>query len=93
MYDSQLRQALLDWASALLWDAHDAKTAVRLFALVPFDVARTISMGLAQSGGRPLIVFEPQEYDFVFFSHWFGRGLPATPKPAREPLSGACRGD
>ena len=71
MYDSQL-QALLDWATALMWDAHDAQTAVRLFALVPFDVARTISMGLARSGGRPLIIFEPHEYDFVFFSHWFG---------------------
>ncbi len=41
MYDSQL-QALLDWATTLLWYAHDAKSAVRLFALVPFDVARTI---------------------------------------------------
>ena len=71
MYATQL-QALLDWATALLWDAHDANTAVRLFALVPFDVARTISMGLARSGGRPLVVFEPHEYDFVFFSHWFG---------------------
>ena len=71
MYDSQL-QALLEWATTLMWDAHDAKTAVRLFALVPFDVARTMSMGLTRSGGRPLIVFAPQEYDFVFFSHWFG---------------------
>ena len=71
MYDTQL-QALLDWATALMWDAHDAKTAVRLFALVPFDVARTVSLGLARSGGRPLIVFAPHEYDFVFFSHWFG---------------------
>jgi hypothetical protein len=71
MYDTQLK-ALLEWATTLMWDAHDAKTAVRLFALVPFDVARTMSMGLARSGGRPLVVFEPQEYDFVFFSHWFG---------------------
>ncbi len=34
MYDSQLK-ALLEWATTLTWDAHDPKTAVRLFALVP----------------------------------------------------------
>ena len=41
-------------------------------ALVPFNVVRTVGLGLARSGGRPLIVFAPHEYDFVFFSHWFG---------------------
>jgi hypothetical protein len=55
MYNSQL-QALFDWATALMWDAHDAHTAVCLFALVPFDVARTVSLGLARSGRRPLIL-------------------------------------
>ena len=31
-----------------------------------------MSNGLGQSGGKVLVTFAPKEYDFVFFSHWFG---------------------
>ena len=39
---------------------------------MPFDTGRTMSLGLGQSGGKVLVTFAPNEYDFVFFSHWFG---------------------
>ena len=40
-------------------DAIDSGAAVRLFALVPFDIGRTMSLGLGQSGGKALVTFAP----------------------------------
>ena len=71
MYDDQL-PTLLERAEELMADASDSKVAARLFALVPFDIGRTMCSGLGRSGGKVLVTFAPEEYDFVFFSHWFG---------------------
>ena len=53
-------------------DTIDSGAPVRMFALVPFDIGRTMSLGLGQSGGKALVTFAPNKYNFVFFSHWFG---------------------
>jgi hypothetical protein len=53
-------------------DIIDSGATVRMFALVPFDIGRTMSLGLGQSGGKALVTFAPNKYNFVFFSHWFG---------------------
>ena len=50
MYKDQLPM-LLTQACLLLHDAIGRGAAVRLFALVPFDTGRTMSLGLGQSGG------------------------------------------
>ena len=71
MYDDQL-PTLLERAEELMADATDSKVAARLFALVPFDIGRTMCSGLGRSGGKVLVTFAPEEYDFVFFSHRFG---------------------
>ena len=71
MYRDQL-PLLLTHARELMRDATNTGAAIRLFALVPFDTGRTMSLGLGQSGGKVLMTFDPKEYDFVFFSHWFG---------------------
>ena len=71
MYSDQLH-LLLEQASTLMFEAVDAAAAVRLFALVPHDTGRTMSLGLGKSGGSVLVTFDPDEYDFVFFSRWFG---------------------
>ena len=46
--------------------------AARLFALIPYDPDRTMINGLGRSGCKALVTFTPEDYDFVFFSHWFG---------------------
>ena len=85
MYESQLPQ-LLTSAAQLLADGMDADKAIRLFALVPFCRGRTMHAGLARSGGRPLVVFAPHDYDFVFFSHWFGHSEGAAKRTCGAPF-------